>query len=571
MMRTLAFALFAVTAFAQVPATDSRWDVTKGTRYEFPMPKYATKAEWEARKAHLRKQIQAAAGLLPMPARGPVRSEIFGKLDREGYSIEKVWVQTMPGYYLAGNLYRPRGHSARVFPGILSPHGHWKAGRVEDSALGSIPARCINLARMGYVVFAYDMVGYNDTKQTPHVFGKDADVLWNFNPFALQQWNSLRALDFLESLPDVDKQRLGVTGASGGGTQTFFLAALDERVKVDVPVNMVSGIMQGGSPCENAPDLRHEAINVDFAAMMAPRPMLLVSATGDWTKNVPKNEYPAIKSVYELYDAAARVEVVQYDSPHNYHKESRESMYTFFAKQFQGADGTRVLEKPYQMEKLDDLLVWAGREMPKGALDYDGVVAAWKSLTKVKTPNRETLLYALSAELPVAVDAEVKDRGGIVLSRRGKGDRVVGLWREGKGPARIVVHPDGKEAAESAVPAGDRATLYLDVWNTGGSKGTRDTKVAHFYTFHRTDDQNRVQDILTALAWLRQKNGPKVEIQGVGDAAVWAVFAAAAGAAPVRADLKTFTGTDEELVNKFFVPGIQRVGGIEAAKRLARP
>ncbi|MBL8234979.1 MAG: acetylxylan esterase, partial [Bryobacterales bacterium] len=474
-MRLFVIALTATALLAQVPATDSRWDVSKGTKYEFPMPRYATKAEWESRKEQLKKQILSASGLLPMPARPRVRSRAFGKLDREGYSIEKVWVETMPGYYLAGNLYRPRGRSEKTFPGILSPHGHWKAGRLEDTALGSIPARCINLARMGYVVFAYDMVGYNDTKQTPHVFGKDGEVLWTFNPFALQTWNSLRALDYLETLPDVDKQRLGVTGASGGGTQTFFLAALDERVKVDVPVNMVSGIMQGGSPCENAPGLRHEAINVDFAAMMAPRPMLMVSATGDWTKNNPKNEYPAVKRVYELYDAASRVEVVQYDSPHNYHKDSRESMYTFFAKQFQGGDGTRVLEKPYQMEKLEDLLVWHGTEMPQGARDYDGVVAAWKDLTKVKAPNREALRYALSVEMPADVDAEIKDRGGIVLSRRNRGDRVVGSWREGTGVARIVLHPEGKEAAESAVPADGRPTLYLDVWNTGGSKGTRDT------------------------------------------------------------------------------------------------
>jgi dienelactone hydrolase len=567
-MQILVIVLLALPALAQVPATDARWDVSKGTRYEFPMPQYASKADWEARKAHLRKQIRAAAGLLPAPARPAVRSSIFGKLEREGYSIEKVWVETMPGYYLGGNLYRPRGRSGK-FPGILSPHGHWKSGRLEDSAIGSIPARCINLARMGYVVFAYDMVGYNDTKQTPHVFGKDADVLWNFNPFSLQTWNSLRALDFLESLPDVDRQRLGVTGASGGGTQTFILAALDDRVKVDVPVNMVSGIMQGGSPCENAPGLRHEAINVDFAAMMAPRPMLLVSATGDWTKNVPKNEYPAIRKIYELYDAASRVEVVQYDSPHNYHKDSRESMYTFFARQFLGGDGSRILEQPYQMEKPEDLLVWHDRQMPQGARDYDGVAAAWKDLTRVRTPDRETLRYALSVEVPAAIDAQILDAGGIVLSRRGKGDRVAGLWREGKGPARIVVHPDGKEAAESAEPAGERSTLYLDVWNTGSSKGIRDTKVNHFYTFHRTDDQNRVQDILTALAWLRQKHGAKVELHGFGDAALWVAFAGAVSGAPVRADLKPFTGTDEEMVAKFFVPGIQRVGGLDAARRLA--
>lgn len=552
--------LLIAAASAQIPDTDSRLDISKGTRHEFPMPHYANRAEWEARKSHLRKQVLAAAGLLPMPVRGPIKGEVFGKLDRDGYSIEKVFLETLPGYYLGGNLYRPRGKSGK-FPGILSPHGHWKLGRLEDSALGSIPARCINLARQGYVVFAYDMVGYNDTNQTPHVFGGQRENLWNFQPFALQTWNSLRALDWLETLPDVDKTRLGVTGASGGGTQTFFLAAIDDRVHVDVPVNMVSGIMQGGSPCENAPGLRHDAINVDYAAMMAPRPMLLVSATGDWTKNVPRNEFPAIRDIYNLYDAGPQVEVVQYDSPHNYHKESRQSMYTFFAKRFQGKDGTLILEQPYTMEKLDDMLVWSGRSKPAGAIDYDGVFAAWRDRTKLARPDREAMRFALSVENPTKVIAETKD-GDVVLSRAGRGDRVTGKWQPGKGKARIVVSSDGAVGPSSTA----QPTLYLNVWNA-----KRDSSSSHFYTFHRTDDQNRVQDILTAISWITKTNGAP-ELHCSGQASIWCRFAAAVSDTPVvlKTDSQTLEASDEEVIRTFYVPGIQRVGGWKAAVALSR-
>jgi hypothetical protein len=96
------------------------------------------------------------------------------------------------------------------------------------------------------VAFGYDMVGYNDTLQTEHRFTSPTYQLWSFTPLGLQLWNSIRALDFVESLPEVDGQRLAVTGASGGGTQTFLLAAVDDRVHAAAPVNMVSFIMQGG-------------------------------------------------------------------------------------------------------------------------------------------------------------------------------------------------------------------------------------------------------------------------------------------------------------------------------------
>ena len=157
--------------------------------------------------------------------------------------------------------------------------------------MNSVPLRAIQLARLGFVALTYDMVGYNDTVQTPHDFGSRREQLWSFGSLGLQLWNSIRALDFLESLPDVDPGRLAITGESGGGTQTFLLAAVEDRIRYAVPVNMISAIMQGGGICENAPSLRLGTFNVEIGAMMAPRPMLMIAATGDWTKNTPSEEY----------------------------------------------------------------------------------------------------------------------------------------------------------------------------------------------------------------------------------------------------------------------------------------
>jgi hypothetical protein len=271
---------------AQIPAQDARNTDSITLDTHLPLPHFTTLEDWEKRKAFLRNQILVSTGLSPMPEKTPLHPQVFGRIEGKGYTIEKVLIETMPGFYLGGNLYRPRDGRGK-HPGVLNPHGHWPYGRLENQPLYSGPSLGISLARQGYVVFAYDMVGYNDTIQVPHRFGSAEERLWSFGPLALQLWDSIRALDFLASLPDVDAAQLGVTGASGGGTQTFLLTAIDDRVQFASPVNMVSAIMQGGDLCENAPELRLGTSNVEIAAMFAPKPMLVVSATGDWTRNVP--------------------------------------------------------------------------------------------------------------------------------------------------------------------------------------------------------------------------------------------------------------------------------------------
>src|SRR6266436_4382945 len=316
---------------AQIPAQDIRNTIVPNTDTHFTIPVYRSLAEWESRKAHLRKQILAAAGLLPMPAKTPLHPVIFGRLEREGYSIENVYLESLPGYYVCGNLYRPLGVSGK-HPGVLLTQGHWTYGRLENSPNASAPTLGASMALQGYVAFSYDMTGYNDMVQTPHEFGTPREQLWSFGPLGLQLWNSIRALDFLESLADVDAAKIAMTGASGGGSQTFMLTAVDDRVRYSAPVNMVSAYMQGGDPCEEAPGLRTDTFNVEIAAMAAPRPMLMVSCTGDWTKHTPEEEYPAVRSIYQLYGHETSVANVHVNAKHNYNAESREAVYRFLGK-----------------------------------------------------------------------------------------------------------------------------------------------------------------------------------------------------------------------------------------------
>ena len=564
-MRTSVLFFFVVLglSFGAVAPEDARLAEPVGTNTPFFEGRYAgwpggiARGEWEKRKGELRRQILVAAGLEPLPVkRAAPRARYYGKQVFDGFTVEKVLIETSPGYWLGGNLFRPLTGGGKR-PAIVSPHGHWKNGRAEQTELGNIPARGAMLARMGFVVLNYDMVGYNDTKQTPHAFG---EPLWNWGPLGLQLWNSIRAVDYLVSLEDVDGGRIGATGASGGGTQTFLLTAVDERIRWSAPVNMISGVMQGGSPCENAPGLRVGTFNVELAAMMAPRPMLMVAATGDWTRNTPRQEFPAMRAVYGLYDAAPLVEMVQITAPHNYNRASREAVYDFFARRALGlAAGPKESEIPV----FSDLLIG---EVPEGALDYEGVFRQFRAAALAAPVSRERLRWALMAEWPERVESLVAADGWFVLTRTGRGDRVLGREIEGKGPGVLVVSPGGVGLAGSdpkvrALVAAGRRVVLLEPF-----KGRPE---AGFYsTFQRAEAAERAQDILTALRWM----GAGTEVLGLGDGAVWAAVAGAMApsGAKMLGDVGGFAGTDAEWMRVFPAPGIQWAGGWRAVLGLVR-
>ena len=272
----------------------------------------------------------------------PLSPKVFGAVEYPDFVVEKVIFQSLPGFYVAGNLYRPKDMN-RNYPAVLNPHGHWEKGRVELSPLGRLPQRCANFAMRGIVAFIYDMVGWNDSDQIDHNGYLPQFDKWNFSHFALQLNNSVKALDFVSSLPYVDRDRIGCTGCSGGGTQTWFLSMLDERIKAAAPINMVSAFMQGGCGCENAPFLRTKYCSVDYAACIAPRPLFLAASDGDWTVHSREVEFPAVRRIYELYGAGDRFETFYRPAPHSYDKPTREHAYDFFCRVF-------GLNNPYPQE-----------------------------------------------------------------------------------------------------------------------------------------------------------------------------------------------------------------------------
>src|SRR5579872_1839048 len=597
-------------------------------------PKIGSKAEWEARRERIRRQVLVSCGLYPLPPRTPLKARVFDRVERDGYSIEKVYFQTYPGFYLAGNLYRPLAKSGRAVgraPGILVTHGHWAVGRMADTEMGSIPARAITCARMGCVAFTYDMVGYNDTRQIPGHYeakwaGDREHWLWSVSLMGLQAWNSTRALDFLTSLPDVDRSRLAITGESGGGTQTMILGAIDARLAAVGPCVMVSHSMQGGCLCENAPGLRIDYSNMEIAASAGPRPQIMVGATGDWTNTMMTIEGPSVKSVYDLEGAGDKLKYCIFPFNHNINKTSRDAVYQFFGKVLlHDPNADSFTEPPYKMEPVEALRVFPDNTpMPADAKTADQLTQYLKDLgeehlQKAKPkdgaglaafkrefrPLWETVMHLdlsagpsiprsdlgspASAAAPydiLATSASRPDGGPDVpllilrpQNRKGAVERVV-----------ILLDPKGSEAfVEGGKPGPVVAallakvitvalpTLFLQPGRIDDAVQAARAKMldnfGQFFTcYNRTDLQERAQDIAAVCAMLRSTGKPKIGLLGLGDTGVLAMLCAPLADA-VSADCGRLDLTNDQalLTDALWTPGLRRMGDFRTALTLAAP
>ncbi len=284
---------------------------------------------WQQHADSIKRQMRIGMELEKFPKKTPLNPKYRNKQTLDGYTVEAVVFESVPGFYVTGNLYRPTGTLApRSLAAIVCPHGHWDQPEDYGRFRNDMQYRCAAFARMGAAVFSVDMIGYGESQQLDHEYPKGV---------AIQTWNVMRIIDFLLSLPEVDPNRVAVTGASGGGTQTFLSTALDDRIKVSVPVVQVSAHFFGGCMCESGMPIHRTGnkifTNTEIATLAAPRPMLVVSDGKDWTKNTPRVEYPFIKSIYTLYGKADLAENAHFgDEGHDYGKNKRLAVYNFLAR-----------------------------------------------------------------------------------------------------------------------------------------------------------------------------------------------------------------------------------------------
>ena len=588
-------------------------------------PTISSLQEWQARARRIREQILVSAGLWPLPEKTALHPHIFGKIERDGYSVEKVYFQTSPGFYLAGNLYRPLGRGKGPFPAILNPHGHWGEGRLADTKDGSIPARCISFARQGMIAFSYDMVGFNDTHfagaptnrpfyEIHRQFGAGkTDQLWSISLMGLQTWNSIRALDFLESLPGVDRKRLACTGESGGGTQTFILGAVDDRLAAQAPVVMVSHTMQGGCSCENMPGLRVEYSNMEIAAAPAPRPQIVVGASGDWTKDTLTVEGPAIESIYRLFNAQDRLRYVRFDFGHNYNQTSREAVYEWFDQWLLKSPSSSVKEAPYQKEPDVALRVFPDSQLPKDALNMQQfnealkkrteaqwrsivprsksgldkfrqvMLPAWQHTLQIKwpaqTPDDYTFAFFQYVDPPLpsgSLDQEFSigpQRG----ARRARG-KISSPHSEPMGPGVMVVlaQAAGRNAQELNSDTNmiqELKRLKVICMAIDPASGSHDQFTNFFTTYNRTQLQEQVRNLIQTCAAARDIfKAKRVVLCGLGRAGLPALLAAPAADAVIADCDHLDVSSDEALLAQdVFCPGIRNIGTFEGAPILAAP
>lgn len=570
-----------------VPA-DSRLTADRHTDTRFPPTRFFTREEAGRRREELRFSLRMAAGLFPWPEKTPlnVRREPVGAFG--GFRIEKIMFETRPGFWSTGNLYLPDPMPEGKRPAILNVIGHWQRQRLTRMEEADYPQQIANFAMMGFVCLVTDMIGMVDSRQISHEYGGGERELWLSNGLGVQLWNNIRALDLLESMPEVDGARIGVTGASGGGSQSLFLALLDERIRAAAPINMISLLMQGGCMCENAPGLRRETDNGEMCSLIAPRPLFLAGSTGDWTREQEVREAPAIRDVYRLYGAEDRFETYYQVAPHQYNAKTRRRVYSFFAKHLMGRE-TVWEERPVDVGDVLDLTWFHDAGRAPGVSGDEEFFAAHRAersaaVGKLSAEEKRRMLAWMTgaggeariADPDAGTSDGVRIERSVVTSGRGEMIPFVRLIPENWDGARVclVLGGEGKDVLDRpevrAMLAGGIALVSGDLFGDGEYAGAKATVLGgaqaerYFTTFHYTPDAHRASDV--SLLWqTARKTGSVCSLRAYGTAAIPAACALPLLVGAAKASLEEAPLRD----GACGIPGIQLLGGPEGCLALA--
>ena len=324
---------------------------------------YSDKNQWEKRKSCLYHEVRDILEIDSLLAKRVQKKPILSNVRKfDGYTVQNFALETLPGLYVAGSIYSPLAKGDHAL--IICPNGHFNDGRYrEDQQI-----RMGTLARMGAVCVDYDLFGWGESAlQVGNAAHRSSAAQ------VIQAMNGITILDYMLTQKNIDKEKIGVNGGSGGGTQTVLLTVLDNRYAAAAPVVSLASHFDGGCPCESGLPVTLACSgtnNAELAALFAPRPLLIVSDGKDWTSSVPTLEYPYLKEIYRYYDREKNVQNVHLpDEGHDFGINKRKAVYDFFASVF-SLDKTQLDEKKVTIEPEDNLKIFGknGELLPENAV-----------------------------------------------------------------------------------------------------------------------------------------------------------------------------------------------------------
>ena len=318
---------------------------------------YNNKVEWELRRDSLRREVRQRLEIDAFLDSCVLGKPLLSKIRKhDGYTTQNICIELTPGQHLFGTIYAPYGLNKKEkiknkkHALIVCPDGHWpmRYRKDEQQRLGT-------LARMGAVCVDFDLYGWGESEKEV-----GAEAHHTSRAHVYQAACGYVLLDYmLKSRKDIDPERVGVMGGSGGGTHTVLLSLLDERVTASAPVVHLASHFDGGCPCESGKPVQLAGggtCEPELAAIMAPKPMLIVSDGGDWTSSVPTLEFPFLQRIYGFYDAKDKVRNVHLPNErHDFNENKRQAVYDFFIDVFgldrQMLDESKITIEPDEMLK----------------------------------------------------------------------------------------------------------------------------------------------------------------------------------------------------------------------------
>ncbi len=348
---------------------------------------YSNKEEWEARRVALRREVRERLGIDPLLEKCVPIQPILGKPRRyDGYTVQNIALETLPGYYVCGSIYLPNNKIAKKavatrdgrYPVIICPNGHWADGRYNQD----LQVRFATLARMGAICISYDTFGWGESELQVGKESHQSSLAHTYQALCGE-----RLLDYALTRRDVDAARVGANGGSGGGTHAVLLATIDDRFTALCPVASVCSHFDGGCPCESGMPIQYSqggTCNIELAATFAPKPMRLIGDDGDWTHTYPTIEEPYMRRIYGFYDAQDQLSFFfEENGRHDFKPKKRNAVYSFFQEVW-NLPMENMNEEPVTIETYDKLFSFGGAQDAEGRWYPTGETAPANFETNVK-------------------------------------------------------------------------------------------------------------------------------------------------------------------------------------------